>query len=380
VAGISAAATNNALGVSGTCPNCAVMPVKVLGGDGSGTYDAVASGIIYAADHGAKIINLSLGGTTPSQTLQDAATYAYNQGALVVAAAGNDGTNVATYPAALSNVMAVAATDSTDQRAPFSNYNAYISVAAPGVDIYSTYWSGTSGSTYAYLSGTSMATPLVAGLAGLLASQDASRTNATLRTLIEQSADDVDVPGWDQNTGYGRINVARALSAAISGKVTDAITGATLVNAQVDALQAGQVKATTTTPGDGAYHLLYLPAGTYDVRVTLPGYTPQTRTGVVATGGHEAANVDFALTRVGAITGKVMSGRKALAGATVQAMQGTQIAGRTTTDAYGSYQLANLPSGTYSVVAAATGYQSQTKTGIVVNPGQTTTGVNFSLK
>jgi thermitase len=380
VAGITAALTNNALGVAGACPNCVFMPVKVLGADGNGTYDAVASGIIYTADHGARIINLSLGGTAFSQTLQDAVNYAYNAGALVVAAAGNDGTNVITYPAAFTNTLAVAATDSADQRATFSNYNTYISVAAPGVDIYSSYWSSAGGSTYAYLNGTSMATPFVSGLAGLLLSQDSSRTNATLRAIIQNTADDINVSGWDPYTGYGRINVARALSGSISGTVTDATTGATLVNAQVQALQGGQVKIMTFTAANGSYHLLYLPAGTYDIKTSLSGYTSQTQPSIVVVAGQDTANINFALTRVGAIAGQVTNGRKALAGATVQALQGTQVIGSATTDAAGNYQINGLPVGTYSVKAVATGYQSQTQAGVLVNPGQTTSGVNFSLK
>lgn len=379
VAGIVAAATDNTLGVAGACPRCLVMPVKVLGADGGGTYDAVASGIIYAADHGARVISMSLGGSASSQTLQDAVNYAVSRGALLIAAAGNDGTNLPTYPAALNHVMAIAATSSTDQRANFSNYNTYISVAAPGVDIYSTAWTSMAGSTYSYKSGTSMATPFVSGLAGLLFSQDASRTNATVRSMIERSADDINISGWDQYTGYGRINVGRAVSGSILGKITDGVTGATLVNAQIEALQAGQVRATTLSQADGTYQLLYLPAGTYELRATLAGYGPQSRAGVAAVTAEMTRNVDIGLTRVGTITGKVTSGRKAVPGATVRALQGTQLLASATTDVYGNYQIDNLPAGTYTMTASATGYQSQTKTGIVVNPGQTTSGISFAL-
>ncbi|HEX6293048.1 MAG TPA: S8 family serine peptidase [Herpetosiphonaceae bacterium] len=379
VAGIAAAATNNARGIAGVCPLCRIMPVKVLGADGSGTYDAVASGILYAADHGAQVINLSLGGSASSQGLQEAVTYAASRGALLIAAAGNDGTNFPTYPAALPGVMAIAATTSSDQRAAFSNYNTYLSVAAPGVDVYSTVWSNTAGSTYAYKSGTSMATPVVSGLAGLVIAQDASRSSAAVRAMIERSADDLHSSGWDQYTGYGRVNLGRAVSGSVLGMVTDGVTGATLVNAQVEALHAGQVRATTLSQADGSYNLRYLPAGTYDIRITLAGYAPQTRNSVLVETAQVSGPVDVALTRVGSVTGKVTSGRKAVAGATVQALQGTELLGSATTDAYGIYQIANLPAGTYTLTASASGYQSQTKSGVVVNPGQTTSGVNFSL-
>ncbi len=111
VAGIAAAASNNGVGVAGMCASCSFMAVKVLGADGTGTYDAVAAGIIFAADNGARIINLSLSGTSASQTLQDAVSYATNKGALLIAAAGNDGGTSTHYPAAYAEVMAVAATD-----------------------------------------------------------------------------------------------------------------------------------------------------------------------------------------------------------------------------------------------------------------------------
>jgi thermitase len=381
VAGIAAAATNNSLGVAGTCPNCLLMPVKVLGANSNGTYDAVASGIIYAADRGARIINLSLSGPIFSQALQDAVNYAASRGALLIAAAGNNSTNAAMYPAALPNVMAVAATNSDDLRAGFSNFNSYISVAAPGVGIYSTSWSPTNGSTYISMNGTSMSTPFVAGLAGLLAAQDGNRTSAVLRGLIETSADDLDLPGWDQDTGYGRINALRALSGRITGVATDATSGAALANVQVEALQGGQIKATTTTQSNGAYALPLLPPGTYDLRASLLGYTSATRAGVIVRSGQETANVALTLKRTGALAGKVVtsSGRKPLAGVTVQAIQSGQVRGSATTDSYGNYQLANLAAGTYDVRAAATGYQTQTRAAVVINAGQTTTGINFSL-
>lgn len=381
VAGIAAVATNNSVGVAGSCPGCQFMPVKVLGTSGNGTYDAVAAGIIYAADHGARIINLSLSGPTFSYALQDAVKYAASRGALLVAAAGNHSSDMIMYPAALPNVLAVAATDSADRRASFSNFNTYISVAAPGVGVYSTSWSSAQGSTYTTLSGTSMSTAMVAGLAGLLAAQDGSRTSAALRTLIETTADDLDLPGWDQDTGHGRINLLRPLAGRIRGAVTDATSGAALASARVEALQGGQVAATTTTQPDGTYTLPLLRPGTYDLRATLPGYTSATRTGVIAQSGQETAGIALALKRTGAVAGKVVtsSGRKPLAGALVLAVQVGQVQGSATTDAYGNYQIASLAAGTWELRVSATGYQSQTRTGVMIDPGQTTAGINFTL-
>lgn len=175
----------------------------------------MTKGIVYAADHGAKVINLSLGGYASSSYLQDAVSYAWSKGAVVVAAGGNGNSDEPFYPAACTDAIAVSATDRGDARASFSNYGPYISVAAPGVGIYSTYWS--KGSTfYASMSGTSTATAHVSGVAALLFSQDGTRTNAAVRELIEGEADDLSDPGWDRYYRHGRVNAYRALKAAES--------------------------------------------------------------------------------------------------------------------------------------------------------------------
>lgn len=209
VSGIAAAETNNGLGVAGISWGARIMPVKVLDYSGTGTYYDVADGIVWAADQGAHILNMSLGGPQPSSVLEDAVNYAWDKGAVLVAAAGNDGTNWPIYPAAYQNVIAVAATDRNDQPAYFSNYGHYIGVAAPGVDILSTFPGG-----YLSWQGTSMASPHVAGLAALVFSVDESQTNAAVRQRIEETADDLGSPGWDEYYGYGRINSYRALSGA----------------------------------------------------------------------------------------------------------------------------------------------------------------------
>nr|WP_241154416.1 S8 family peptidase [Staphylospora marina] len=204
VAGIVAASTNNGVGIAGMAPNVRILAVRVLDSNGSGTLANVASGIRYAADNGAKVINLSLGGSSGSTTLQDAVNYAWNKGVVVVAAAGNSNTSAPSYPAYYSNAIAVASTTSSDTRSSFSNYGSWVDVAAPGSDIASTYI----GSSYVYLSGTSMAAPHVAGLAGLLASQ--GRSAANIRAAIEQTADKISGTGtyWT----HGRINAYKAVN------------------------------------------------------------------------------------------------------------------------------------------------------------------------
>jgi hypothetical protein len=224
VAGIAGATTNNGVGVAGTAFSSPIVPVKVLNSTGSGTYASVASGILWAAQHGARVMNLSLGGTAFSQTLCDAvATATTTYKSLVVAAAGNAGNSTRNYPAACPGAVGVAATDSNDAPATFSSFGSpNVFVSAPGVGILSTYL----GSTYRTLSGTSMATPFVTGLAALLVGQNPASTPTSLKQRLAQTSDKVgtgtygaDPYGtctgctWNARYGYGRINVFRALSA-----------------------------------------------------------------------------------------------------------------------------------------------------------------------
>lgn len=208
-AGIAAAISNNGLGIAGVSWGARIMPVKVLNASGSGTYANVAAGIIWAVDNGAQVINLSLGGSAPSLVLADAVDYAASRGVLMVAAAGNSGAGSVLYPAAYPQVIAVAATDSSNARAAFSNYGAAIDLSAPGVSIYSL---DIGGGTI-YRSGTSMATPHVAGLAAILMGLPGG--NAwTARAWMESTALDLESPGWDVFTGYGLIQMDAAILAA----------------------------------------------------------------------------------------------------------------------------------------------------------------------
>jgi len=211
VAGIVAAASNNGLGIAGLSWGARVMAVKVLDNAGKGWYSDVALGIIYAADNGARIINLSVGGSPESATLCAAAEYAHRKGCLLVAAAGNTGGRVE-YPAACEHVLAVAATGPTDERASFSNTGPEVDVAAPGVGIYSTWarWGG-----YASMSGTSMAAPHASGVAALVWSRWPALSNEALTTQITRAVVDLGSPGWDESTGWGRIDAARAVSGGI---------------------------------------------------------------------------------------------------------------------------------------------------------------------
>lgn len=162
VAGIIAANADNAEGIAGIAPNTQILPLRVLDAQGVGTYSNVAAAIVYAADHGAAVINLSLGGGSPSALLQNAVDYAVTKGALVIAAAGNTGGAVL-YPAAYTPVIAVAAVDSSLQRSRFSSFGPEIDLLAPGENILTTSRDG----GYRTMTGTSFAAPQAAGVAAL---------------------------------------------------------------------------------------------------------------------------------------------------------------------------------------------------------------------
>jgi len=220
VAGIVAANTNNGMGVSGVCPGCTLLNGKVLNDSGSGAYSWIANGITWAVSGGAKVINLSLGGSSRSSTLENAVNYAWNNGVLVVAAAGNSNNPSKTYPAAYTKAIAVAATNNLDQRAYFSSYGSkWVDVAAPGLYIFSTWKDPVSNSNpqpecdlsgcYKYASGTSMSTPVVSGVAGLIWSSAYGTSASSVRTRMESTADPISGTGtyWSK----GRVNAARAL-------------------------------------------------------------------------------------------------------------------------------------------------------------------------
>jgi len=205
-AGIAAGVGDNSLGICGVAPDCSLMAVKVLSSSGGGSYWGIANGVIYAADNGADVISMSLGGGVNAGFLEAAIDYAYSQGCVVLAAAGNDGHFYASYPAGCKNAISVGATDSDDCYAWFTNYNQCTEISAPGVSIYSTIWDD----TYTYASGTSMATPCAAGVAGLVraAFPAMGPQEVRERLWISTVAD-----AWDPHFGYGRIDAAKAVGA-----------------------------------------------------------------------------------------------------------------------------------------------------------------------
>jgi subtilisin family serine protease len=208
VAGIIAAQDNNTKGIHGTAPAVQIVPVQVLESNGSGWSSDVANGIRWAVENGARVVNLSLGSSSPSSAQQTQIQYARNQGVLVVAAAGNqcqDG-NPAQYPAAYPKVLAVGATTSTDAKAVYSSVGSYVDVAAPGDGVVSLFNDG----AYATLSGTSMASPHAAAVAALAFASHPTWTGTNGDDLvldrIKTTADDLGAPGCDDWFGCGLVD------------------------------------------------------------------------------------------------------------------------------------------------------------------------------
>ncbi len=210
-AGIASAVGNNGLGVCGVTWNCKIMAVRAgyKGSDGNGylELDDAAAAIIYAADNGADIISCSWGSYEDSQIIRDAVEYAYDAGALLVAAAGNDMRDDKLYPAAYDQVIAVSATNELDKPAWFTNFGEWIELAAPGVDINSTVFDD----SYEEMSGTSMATPCVAGVAALVWSQFPEMSRDEVRAQLRFTSDDLGEEGFDFYFGYGRVNARKAV-------------------------------------------------------------------------------------------------------------------------------------------------------------------------
>ncbi|WP_081791946.1 S8 family peptidase [Caldalkalibacillus mannanilyticus] len=207
VAGISSAITNNVKGIAGVSWRNRIMPIKVLDEKGEGSLFEITSGIRWATDHGAKVINMSLGDTENSPMLYDAIRYAYEHDVMLIAAAGNDNVSQMMYPAGYEEVLAVSAVNPDKTKAEFSNYGSHIDVAAPGESIPSLF----PDNHYVYMSGTSMAAPHVSGMAGLIRSVRPDLSNEEVMNLIRHTAEDLGDEGHDSYFGYGLINVAKAL-------------------------------------------------------------------------------------------------------------------------------------------------------------------------
>lgn len=209
VAGTVAAIANNAKGVAGVAPMAQLSICKALNSRGSGPVSGIANCIDWERSQGVKVISMSLGGGA-STTMQQAVQRAWNggNGAVIVAAAGNNGNSTVSYPAGYAEVVSVAATDSNDAHASFSNVNSDVEVSAAGVNVLST----KRGGGYVRFSGTSMATPHAAGVAAMIAYRFPSLNAAGIRQRLDSGVDDKGAPGRDSTFGFGRVNLVKALS------------------------------------------------------------------------------------------------------------------------------------------------------------------------
>jgi subtilisin family serine protease len=203
VAGVVAALADNGIGGSGVCGSCSILPIKAMGANGQGDLATVATAIVRATDMGARVIDLSLGGPTGMDALKQAVDYATSKGVLVVAAAGNSGHGAPFYPAGYANVLSVGATDKLDHLYPWSEHGQWVRVSAPGCNVAPQLHGG-----YGNFCGTSSATPLAAGLAGLMLTQSPHATSAQIIAAMQKTARRV-------KTGvrFGRINATAALRA-----------------------------------------------------------------------------------------------------------------------------------------------------------------------
>jgi subtilisin family serine protease len=209
VAGVVVASASNGIGVSGGCPRCRVMPIKALDANGSGYWSVAARGIIWAANHGADVINLSFGGPTGGSTLYNAIAYAKSKGAIVIASAGNNNSSSLFYPAAFDNVMSVAASTSLDLRYSWSNHStSWVTLAAPGCTYSTALWSA-----YHSFCGTSAAAPVVSSVAALVRSRRPAWTNNRVEKVLIRST----VPTPYPFTRHGRIDAFAAVHRADRG-------------------------------------------------------------------------------------------------------------------------------------------------------------------
>ena len=216
VAGTVAATANNATGVASVAWNARIMPIRITNeSNGVASYSAMASGFIWAADHGADVANLSYGLSSNSSTINNAAQYLRNKGGLAVAAAGNN--NIDRGFSDNPYLITVAATTSSDARASYSNFGDNIDVAAPGSSIYTTYTSG----GYKSVSGTSFASPATAGVVALIMAANSSLSPNDVEGILESSAVDLGNSGWDTKFGHGRVNAGDAILMATQTSNSD---------------------------------------------------------------------------------------------------------------------------------------------------------------
>src|SRR6266478_1578240 len=278
VAGIAAARINNGTGIAGICGQCSLMSVKVLGSSGSGLTSDVASGIAYATDYGARVINLSLGSSSRTTVIRDALDYALSNDVLPVVALGNANSDYVGDLGYWYSALSVGAVDQKGAKAYFSNFGLQTDVTAPGVAVLSTMptYPVTLNTQYGYktyydaLSGTSMASPVVAGLAGLLLSRNPVLTATQVKGMIESSAGDA--TSFNLTSGFGPVHAPAATALALQGNST-APTLSSLLPKFGSVLVRNVTFSTTVADNVAVHHVDFINSGArYFLPATSVGY------------------------------------------------------------------------------------------------------------
>jgi serine protease len=223
VSGIIAANTNDGYGMSGISWSDKILPVKIMNGEGNGSTADLLAAITWSADQGADVINMSVGGFPYSQVMQDAVNYAFSKGAILVGAAGNNRREENFYPASFDNVISVSATQVEDEFSNWSSWGPKVDVSAPGSSVLTTncyactYADHDSWGSHTFISGTSFATPNVAGVLALMRARFPTSSAQQIVNQLFATVDDLGYPGWDNRYGRGRVNAYRALGASVTG-------------------------------------------------------------------------------------------------------------------------------------------------------------------
>jgi len=389
--GTIAAGTDNGTGVASVGYPLQIIVYQVfqtIAGQYGASDADIATAIDNAISAGAQVISMSLGGPGYSQTMQTAMDWAWQNNVLVVASAGNSGDNSLQYPAGGNHVLGVAATDSNNAYASFSTYGNWIKIAGPGVNVLSTLptyaASGNFGTNYGVLSGTSMATPHVAAVAGLLYMLYPDLSVADIAQRLQQTARTPYI-GWDQHIGYGVVNAGAALGGSLPSATQGSVVGQVvdssnfpITGAQVTAGSQSFTTAVDPNTGDanGLFRIANLSPGTYTITVTAPGYSAVTMQAAVVAGADTMLTIQMGVT-LGQFTGAVTCNGVAVPGAAVEAMSGGLNEGTALTDSTGAYAITVRP-GTYTLTASAPNYIDATPSTTAVGSSGAVT-VNLAL-
>ena len=352
VAGIVGAATNNAVGVAALGSMVELMIVKVAGSNGQSTDSVLATGILYAVEKGARVINMSLAGAGYSRTLQNAVDVAWGNNVVLIGAVGNSGRDAPVYPAANHHVLGVGAFDVDGSRAAFSNRGAAVDVVAPGVSIQSTSpVAGTAryGALYHTVSGTSMAAPHVAALAGLLAMASPGASSDEIARRIQRSSD-LAIDGWSTEIGYGRIDAERAITGSNWRTASNGGAGGQIRDAAGLALEGATVTLNSiaqTTDETGFFRFTAVAPGDYTMTVAAAGLTTLNVPVTISVGADTPVHVRMGVVH-GTLRGTVTAGGSAAAGLIVAAWRDGLQHTVAVTNASGQYRLF-VPAETYEI-------------------------------